>query len=84
MQLCVCVHVHTFLSVCVGGVPCASAPDRHLTMRNERISEERPLYSPGSMLGINNALLGNRGNAETSPALRTSLLFLLQRCFGVS
>lgn len=54
-------------------------------MRNERISGERPLYSPGSTLPINNALPGNRwGFVGISPPLRTHLLFLLERHVGLS
>lgn len=58
---------------------------RRLTMRNERISAERPLYSPASTLPINNPLPGNRwGFVEISPALRTCLLYPLERHVGLS
>lgn len=72
------------MHVCMKIYVCVLFLSRHPRMRNGRISEERPLDSAASTLAINNALLGNRwGNAEISPALRTHLLFLLERHIGL-
>lgn len=58
---------------------------RHLTMKNEAISEARPLCSAASTLPINNALPGSRWCfAQISPALRTRLLFLLEKHVGLT